>query len=194
MKAVNKKTRQTIMEEKVDDLEKRIIERSELLSGFGEPEQQSRKLQMSLKFFDAPGRGSVNYQEFFAAMTKFNLVGVQREIEALFNRYDEYVSGFVDYYEFALRLYGLSPNAITLDKNSRSVVNKIKEKLVSIGGPSGYHYLRETILRIENVESGLISREDLNFVISDYGIDLTNDEWDILYDCFDVHNNGKVSL
>lgn len=43
------------------------------------------------------GSGYIDYDEFFAAMVRLNFVGVQREIEALFDRYDENCDGTLDY-------------------------------------------------------------------------------------------------
>lgn len=57
--------------------------------------------------------------ELLYPCTIHSIVGVQREVEALFNRYDDYLSGFIDYKDLALVLYGLSPFAISLDKESR---------------------------------------------------------------------------
>ena len=169
----------SLLEAKCDDVERRLVEKIEITSGFGEAEDQARKMRLSLKFFDTSGNGLLSYEEFFAAMTKFNLVGVQREIEALFNRYDEYVSGFVDYHEFSLRLWGLSPNAITLDVNSRAVINKLKGMLVSTGGASGYHRLMQNVKSIDGVSSGICSRDDLQYAMSDCGVaGLTKAEWD----------------
>ena len=187
------KSKVTKMEEKVDDMERRLVERIEVSSGFAEAEEQARKMRLALKFFDASGNGLLSYDEFFAAMTKFNLVGVQREIEALFNRYDEYVSGNVDYKEFSLRLWGLSANAITLDVTSRVVVSKIRAMLVNLGGASGYFRLAQIVSRIDGVQSGTISREDLQYALTDFGITgLVKADWESLFERFDVHSNGQV--
>ena len=186
-------SKMSLLEAKVDDLERRLCEKIEVTSGFGESEQQARKMQLSLKFFDTQRRGLLSYNDFFAAMTKFNLVGVQREIEALFNRYDEYVSGFVDYYEFSLRLWGLSPNAITLDTASRAVITKLQGLLVSNGGASGYHRFMQTIKRIDGAVNGECSRDDLQYAMSDCGLaGLSKMEWDSLFERFDVRSVGKV--
>lgn len=43
------------------------------------------------------GSGYIDYDEFFAAMVRLNFVGVQRELEGLFDRYDENCDGTLDY-------------------------------------------------------------------------------------------------
>lgn len=87
-------------------------------------------------------------------MTQFNLVGVQREVEALFNRHDDYLSGNLDYKEFSLVLYGLSTTSISLNKESRAVIYKMKAKIVSIGGASGLINLIQDLKRVDGYRSG----------------------------------------
>ena len=82
-------SKQGEQELKIDMMEKRIREKIDISAGFSEPEVKSRKLANCFKYFDVSGNGIIGYREFFAAMTKLNFVGCQREIEALFNRYDE---------------------------------------------------------------------------------------------------------
>ena len=79
-------------EAKVDDLEKRLKDKIEVSSGFADPEVKARQLERNFRYFDTNGSGAIDYQEFFAAMTKMNFIGCQREIEALFNRYDEVIN------------------------------------------------------------------------------------------------------
>mmetsp|Transcript_19802 Transcript_19802/g.19133 ORF Transcript_19802/g.19133 Transcript_19802/m.19133 type:complete len:378 (+) Transcript_19802:117-1250(+) len=183
--------RQIVIEEKIDDLERRLKERIEVSSGFAETLPQSRKMRQALQFFDSAGEGLLNYQGFFQAMTKFNLVGVQREVEALFNRYDDYLAGFIDYRDLALVLYGLSNGAISLDKESRAVIYKMKEMIASIGGASGLLRFIQEVKRIEGVEAGFISREDLVYTMSEFGLYITPTEYDILYEKFDIDGNSQ---
>jgi Ca2+-binding EF-hand superfamily protein len=76
-------------EARVDDLEKRLKEKVEVSAGFADIEVRARKLEKCFKYFDTNDSKLIDYTEFFAAMTKLNFVGCQREIEALFNKYDE---------------------------------------------------------------------------------------------------------
>lgn len=149
-----KRIKQIAFEEKIDDLEKRLIQRIEVSSGYAETVPQSRMMRQQLQFFDSSGRGSLNFQEFFQAMTKFNLIGVQREVEALFNRYDSYLTGFLDYKELSLSLYCLSNRSISLDKESREVVYKMKSTIVSIGGASGLLNFIQHARLLDGFDSG----------------------------------------
>ncbi len=84
-------SKQLDMEKKVDDLEKRLREKFQVLTGFADPAVQARKLEQNFRYFDTDCSGVIDYPEFFAAMTKLNFIGCQREIESLFNRYDEVI-------------------------------------------------------------------------------------------------------
>ena len=148
------RNKQIAIEEKIDDLERRLKDRVEISSGFAEPLVQSRKMRQALQFYDTAGRGVLNYQGFFQAMTKFNLIGVQREVEALFNRYDEYLTGFVDYKEMALILYGLSSRSVSLNRESREIIYKMKATLVSTGGASGLLNFLQQVKQMEGIDQG----------------------------------------
>jgi hypothetical protein len=156
-----KRIKQIAVEEKIDDLEKRLMQRIEVSSGYAETVSQSRVMRQQLQFFDSSGRGSLNFQEFFQAMTKFNLIGVQREVEALFNRYDSYLTGFLDYKELSLSLYGLSNRSITLDKESREVVYKMKSTIVSIGAASGLLNFIQRARLLGGTDSGIATFRSL---------------------------------
>lgn len=150
-----KRIRQIAVEEKIDDLEKRLMQRIEVSSGYAETVPQSRLMRQQLQFFDSSGRGSLNFPEFFQAMTKFNLIGVQREVEALFNRYDCYLTGLLDYKELSLSLYCLSNRSISLDKESRAVIYKMKSTIVSIGGASGLLNFIQSARLLDGIDSGI---------------------------------------
>ena len=146
--------KQISIEEKIDDLERRLKVRIEVNSGFAEAVPQSRMMRQQLQFFDSSGRGLLSFQEFFQAMTKFNLIGVQREVEALFNRYDDSLTGFIDYKEFSLCLYGLSKQSISLDKESRDVVYKMMSAIVAVGGASGLLTFTNKVNNMDGIDSG----------------------------------------
>jgi cell division septum initiation protein DivIVA len=141
-----KRNRHFDLEEKVDELEQKLKEKIEVSSGFSDTVAQARMMEQTLKFFDVGGRGLLNYQDFFAAMTKFNFVGVQREIEELFNRYDEYATGYIDYKDFSKHLWGLG-KSVKLDPVAKNIVEIIRNRIISIGGADGYHGLQRAIAR-----------------------------------------------
>jgi Ca2+-binding EF-hand superfamily protein len=133
-------------EEKVDDLERRLKEKVEIASGFSDAIAQSRLMEQSMKFFDSDRSGLLTFPQFFAALTKFNFVGVQREIESLFNRYDEYATGSIDYKDLAKHLWGMG-RGVKLDAAAKEIVARIRSRIVSLGGADGYHGLVRAISR-----------------------------------------------
>jgi hypothetical protein len=75
----------------------------------------------------------------------------------------------------------------------RTVIYKMKEMISSIGGASGLIRFIQEIKRIDGVESGFISREDLVYTMNEFGIYITPTEYDILYEKFDIDGNSQVS-
>jgi hypothetical protein len=151
-----------IAESKVDQLEQALKQKIENLTGYNDPAQSSRKLEATFKYFDTNQRcfstsppnpcctgldpykqchflwmftysGSIDFNEFFAAMVRMNFVGVQREIEALFDRYDENCDGTLDYREFAQHLFGMGEH-VSLDYMGKCVIERIKAKILASGG------------------------------------------------------------
>ena len=78
-----------VPESKIDDLERALKQKIESLSGYGDSTSMARKLSALFKFFDLNQNGVIEYNEFFAGMVRLNFVAMTREIEALFDRYDE---------------------------------------------------------------------------------------------------------
>ncbi len=92
--------KRTAVEKKVDLLEETFRKKIEISSGFGEIDHKIRTLTRIFRFYDVENTGVIDFKDFFAALTKANIVGVQREIENLFNRYDDdntgiYIGSFI---------------------------------------------------------------------------------------------------
>lgn len=65
----------------------------------------------------------IDFDEFTTAMYKLNFVGVQAEMEALFDRFDEDLNGTISYSEFAQAIFGgkFMPSA-----ESRNITEKVR--------------------------------------------------------------------
>ena len=74
---------------KILDLQSRIRKWVETRCGFSDAKGSARKLEAHFKFVDRTNSGIIDYSQFFTAMTKLNFIGCQREIEALFNIFDD---------------------------------------------------------------------------------------------------------
>jgi len=47
------------------------------MNGYAEAPVLARKLDQSFRFFDTDNSGTIDYNEFFAAMVRLNFIGVQ---------------------------------------------------------------------------------------------------------------------
>ena len=113
-------------------------------------------------------------------MTKLNFVGCQREIEALFNRYDEDASGTIDYKEFSYGLFGLGEKP-ALDTNAKNIVDKVKARILERGGVSGIHGCSRVLKRMDTDGSNNLNKDELLRGLEDYGIrDMSLEDQQIL--------------
>jgi calcyphosin len=190
----NQTRTRTDLEAKADELERRLKEKIQVMTGFADPEILARKLQSNFSYFDVNGSGSIDYQEFFAAMTKLNFIGVQKEIETLFNRYDEDASGTIDYKEFSYYLFNLG-NKPTMDMNSRNIVEKVKARILQKDGASGIHKVARILKRMDSDGSKTLDPDELMAGLREYGINrIPPSELQILFNYFDRDRSGKISV
>ncbi|RHY22299.1 hypothetical protein DYB25_002826 [Aphanomyces astaci] len=78
----------------------------ETKSGYRDEATQAKLLEKHFRYFDTDGSGVIDYHEFTSAMLRLNFVGVQAELEGLFDRYDEDLNGTLSYVEFASVIFG----------------------------------------------------------------------------------------
>lgn len=81
--------RRLAFEARLDDLENRLRQKIEVVGGFADAEVSARKLVSMFRYFDQNDSKQIDFKEFFNAMSKLNFIGLHREIEALFHRYDD---------------------------------------------------------------------------------------------------------
>lgn len=194
MRGIQRTTTKTDLETRTNDLERRLKEKIEVMTGFADPEVRARKLQQSFAFFDLNDSGNIDYQEFFAAMTKLNFVGVQKEMEALFNRYDEDASGEIDYKEFSYSLFGIG-NKPTMDVNAKNIVEKVKARIIQKDGASGIHKVARLLSRMDNDGSKSLDQDELMQGLREYGISkIPPVELQTLFNYFDRDRSGRISI
>lgn len=182
------------MDRGTDDLERRLREKMEQLTNFGGNEEKARKMESEFKRFDSNRSGTIDFHEFFAAMTHMNFVGVQRETETLFNRYDEDASGDLDYREFSYHLFGIG-NRPTMDPNSQNVVEKVKARIIEKDGASGIHNVTRILNRMDTDGSRNLDQNELLKGLSEYGIKkIPPRDLQILFNYFDRDRSGRISV
>lgn len=174
----------------VDNLESRLREKVAIITGFGDLEMQARKLEQILRFYDNTRTGKLTYHGFFAAMTKFNFVGVQREIELLFNRYDDRDEGFVSTADFTLSLFGICGHVL-LDAASKQTIDKIKMRILERNGGLGITKFIEKVLSMDIDGTKTVPRQELISTIREFGAShVASSDLSHLLDQIDVH--GQV--
>lgn len=102
---------------------------------------EGQTIKKAFKHFDAFDKGVIDIQQFAAALDKFGCVFTQKEINALFNKYDKDRSGKICYDEFcglfATMGSGTNMNVNPVFELSRSapteLLNKIKDELKKRG-------------------------------------------------------------
>jgi Ca2+-binding EF-hand superfamily protein len=183
----------TIVEEKIDALERRVREKLETDSGFADAQTQAMLLERLFKAFDRDGSGCVNRAEFSAALLRLNFVGVQSTVDELFNRYDADGSETLMYAELAKLLFGLQPNPYG-DPVARGVVERFRAKVLARGGRNGIRTLGRIFRRMDDNGNGRLDREDLRTGMQDYGITINNKDLDKVIAAFDRDGDGSVNF
>lgn len=184
-------TKQAELERKVDDLEQKIRERVDVTSGFADPEAKARALERTFKFVDFRGAGLIDYNSFFSALCKFNMVGVQRESEALFNKFATPEDLF-PYKEFSLHLWGLGKR-VTLDHKSKDVLEKVKTGILERGGAIAIHSLSKMLRQLDTDGNRNADRTELEYTLKDFGVYASSSELQLLFDNYDKARCGKVN-
>eukprot|EP00752_Nemacystus_decipiens_P010458 g9317.t1 len=160
-----------ISEDRVDLLEEKLRSKIDTMTGFSDVEGKSRALEKVFKYFDVGLTGRLDYNQFFAAMTRLNFVGVQRELESLFDRYDEDCSNTIDYKSLCDHLFEMGEH-IAMNSTSRSMIERFKAQIFERGGVSGLRMLREHLESMDTEGSGLLERSQLTQGLSNFGIDV----------------------
>ena len=153
-------------------------------------------------------------------MTKLNFVGVQKEIEALFRRYDQDGSGLLSAHEFSGGLFGLIPNPGKADScvpsfpsfphialalwvlwyiaagnpEARTAFERMRAAIAGRGGLNGIRSLARVLRVMDDNGNGKIDREELRSGLLDFGLDMTNKQLDKLFDTFDLNKDGQINM
>jgi Ca2+-binding EF-hand superfamily protein len=183
----------------VNRLEVAIREKLNMDTNFGDEVKQMRHMEQLFKFFDSDGSGCIDIEEFKAAMMRMNFVGVQREIDGLFHRYDDNCDGTIDYLEFSQHILGQHPTGDLRqrlkDAEIQSVVERVRRAILSRDEASGYHGLNRILMRMDVDKSKNVDREEFMEGIQQYiDFKLTRQDMDTLMRYFDTDQSGRISI
>ena len=117
-------------------------------------------------------RSFIEFPEFQAALVHLNFVGVQHDVEVLFDRYDTDGSGMVSYTEFCGAVFKLVPS-VANDPKSRSAVERVRAKIASRGGMNGIRTLGRILRTMDDNGNGQLDRYELEWGLRDYGLEMS---------------------
>lgn len=154
-------------------------------------------LRKAFKYFDRDGSGSIDPDEFYAAMDFFGLQFTADQVLGLFGTYDDDRSGSLEYYEFVEKL---------LDEGMGRAQNEMKHYLSALATPSAnvgmsLHQARRASMssvqkmfgKFDANNSGQIDVRELRFFLEKLGMLASTDVVTKVMEQLDVDNNEEIS-
>uniref|UniRef100_K3WUX9 EF-hand domain-containing protein n=1 Tax=Globisporangium ultimum (strain ATCC 200006 / CBS 805.95 / DAOM BR144) TaxID=431595 RepID=K3WUX9_GLOUD len=193
-----------VTESCIDALQTKLRDIFEIKSGYKDDVFQAKLLEKHFKTFDSDGSGVIDFDEFSRAMVKLNFVGVQAEVEALFDRFDEDLNGVISYTEFAQGVFGHGAKATA---TSNSLLQRVRDKILDAGGKNGIRTLGVILRRMDQNGNGVIEIERCicdraDVVLQEFqegllqlglrGIDIS--ELERVFWFFDADQSGKITV
>ncbi len=159
---------------------------------FGERPKMEQALKKVFAQYDTSGDGSLQYDEFECAMVRdLNFVGVHRVIRGLFERYDTDCTDRLSFKEFCGAVLGARPTATG---NARSVVERVKNLIISRGGALGIRTMTVILRRMDRNGNKKLDADELRAGLEVYGVSPSKDEMKQLMAYFDRDGDRSVSV
>lgn len=99
-------------------------------------------------------------------------------------------------YIYSLYTYSdlFHPTSMTLDPDSRDIIERVKARLLSNGGVSGINGIRRMIARMDTDSSKTVDREEFRIGLRDYGVtNISDADMDKLFNYFDKDRSGRIN-
>lgn len=157
-------TMSSTLTSRVDAMATQLRRAFEMKAGYKDESAQAAMLARHFRTFDRDGSGVVDFDEFSRAMLQLHFVGVQAEVEALFDRFDEDLNGVISYAEFARGVFGLggSAAALALAPNAhrtQSAVATVRDAILAAGGKNGIRTIGVLLRRMDQNGNGVLEFE-----------------------------------
>lgn len=145
-----------------------------------------------LKYYDRDRNGLISHASFTLAMTHFNFIGIQADIETLYSHYDDDGIGVMKYRDLASSLYG-TVGLRDMSSQIMKTLNELKHSILSSFGVTGYqNFLRET-KKLSDEDCTVVSRSEFSaLILKQYNVSISPRSLDLLLDCFDMDLSGQV--
>jgi len=152
------------------------------------------------RHYDTEGHGSVTIKEFRAALETLGCYFEEKEMNALFAKYDKDKSSKMDYEEFAglIAHKGLCGSPVkTQFRMSREpphgVLDKIKAKLRE-KGMLGMRSLIQIFKKFDTNGDNRLDRHEIQWLLKQNGHYLSEMEFETLFRYFDKNNDGSITV
>lgn len=204
------------IDQHINHIENLICERICTRTGYAADHINVRTLMHQLKYSDKTDCGLISSYHFNEFLVRMNVVGI-RDVDMLFNRYDDDYNGFMDYRDFAHLVFGgsgTSENAMmmkrmTTHNNALEHFHTFRQFVVKKDDFAFVlRFIQNLLTLSERDRDGYVTVSGLfaNLVkllppASQGSISRTriaginrNDLQSLLQTYFDVHKNGKVHI
>lgn len=163
-------------------------------------EDEGKTAKKAFKYFDLFDKGVIDITQFKAGLEKFGCVFSEKEISALFNKYDKDKSGKICFDEFSALFATIgSGNVVVTNpvfemsrKKPDELLNRIKQILLK-RGEFGIRGLARSFKKSDKNRNGVLDRNEFIWAMKDSGIQLTKTEYDNIFKYFDKNCDDQVA-
>ncbi|EGR28430.1 hypothetical protein IMG5_175680 [Ichthyophthirius multifiliis] len=183
--------------ERLNDLELILYEK--IRQKTSTKNDEGKTLQSAFKYFDLQSRGVIDIHQFKQTLEKFGCVFTDKEIHALFNKYDTTHSGKICYDEFSsiFATLGSQNNAnvkpiFDLERQPPTIVlEKIRNEFQK-RNLYAFRALGRACTKADNFLNGYLELSEFQWVLKEVEFQLTKTEFNNLFKYFDKNNDGKI--
>ena len=163
-------------------------------------EDEGKTLKKAFKYFDVQERGVIDIKQFAATLAKFGCSFTEKEIQAMFAKYDKEQSGKLRYDEFC-GLFAQMGSGVILNVNPVfeiarqppfQTLQKLSADLLR-KNELGVQQLARIFARVDKNRSGIISRTDFTWALKEATLAPTKTEYDNIYRFFDKNHDDKIN-
>jgi calcyphosin len=179
------------LEPQIDLLETKL---RESLNGrhFGEKSKMKAEIKKVFQQYDTSGDNRLQFDEFECALVRdLNIVGMHRAIRGLFDRYDDDYSERLSYEEFCTAILGRQIQKTT---QGRSVVERVKNMIISRGGALGIRSMTVILRRMDRNGNKKLDASELQEGLEVYGIHPSKEEMKTIMHYFDRDGDRSISV
>ncbi|CAD8068985.1 unnamed protein product [Paramecium primaurelia] len=164
-------------------------------------DDEGKTAKKAFMYFDLENKGTIDIYQFAQALQKFGCVFSDKEIQALFNKYDADKSGRLCYDEIcgliALMGSGNNANVNPVFQIARAppqeTLNRIRQDLVKKGQHSVIR-MATIFANSDKNKNGTLNRQEFQWAMKESGFLLTKTEYDNLFRYFDKNCDDEVSF